>query len=981
MLLSGVAAAVVGTDLLATRDRAQPPTSGTTSAPSVSGEESLVAPGSPLVASGPMTSLNDRGELGTVLGGASMPGQVVPVDQRDLIVVTLPFQNSARLSAYLTAISDPTSPLYGHYLTNEEFAEEYGAPASAQQGIASYLASKGLTIAYESSDHLTIGATGTLGELEGAFGVSFQMYSKLGQSFFAPDASPAVPASLAPWIQSVVGLTDYNFGYAPQIALQPPAGADAGSPAGSGVRDYPNEMTEEFQLNKLWNATGNASAGVVPSFAEGVVLATGLWDLNSSAYCPYSLTDIEQFFHDGGQQTYVAPDGMPHQLPSPHDHANYNVTGDPTVAPGTGNCTSPVGGANIATEELDFEMTIDQEWSGEDAPGALIEPTYVGGEGVTASDADLTLLESWIADGNIPNLSLFSQSFGGGENSTSWESEYQEMAAEGITVLASSGDNNGASGFGAEPLCQSSTDPYSWDTQGTPIVDYPGSSPNVLSVGGTANLQLASSPENSASILAGQTVWNWCPSADSGESAGSTGGVSSEFVAPTYQTSVPAVEKAMQWAINVTETGNFTTGPPPAGCEGCADGTVASPTSARAVPDIAGPAANNTGYMAGGWVTGYGGTSFSSPSVAGVLGSIIAFDGHRLGFVNPTLYQLEESYLDGSDASLPFPVAPTYYVDNYSNAFFDGGRYYNTSSGWGVPQAYNIALLLGKPFLSTNPTGAAQVGAAYPVTAAIRDDSPLASVGVAYREPGSSTWSNASLSLTSGSLQNGSWTGLIPAPNAAGTLEYCIDAVDKGQGNSWSPYNQSAWAATGGEDPSFGCTVPFHVGVQPSSTGYTVKFAEQGLPADTLWGVQLTLPSGARVTHGQNSSVSEVLSFKEPNGKYGYAFLEVPGYYIHKGAGTGTITVAGANPATTTTDWTLTKYTVKFSESGLAHGAHWSVTIGGSTRSGTGTSLSFSLPNGSYSYTITATGYTVSSSPPSPVTIDGAGVVILVKFT
>jgi subtilase family serine protease len=895
MVLSSLA--VAGAGAVPSSATASPASSG-----SAAGPTAVAAPSTPLAATGPMTSLGLASELASSLRGTPAVASPVNLQQKDLVAVVLPAQDPAGLAEFDAQISDLSSPLYGHFLSHPQFARTYGPPLADQQGVANYLASRGLTPVYLSADHTTIGAQGTLAQIQQAFGVTFGSYSSAGQTYFAPRQSPSLPASLAPYVQNVVGLTNFNFGYAPQLVLEGSSHADTAQ-AGSGVQDYPNQMTYEFGLNQLWNSTGNASAGVHPSFAQGVVLATGLWDLNSSSYCPYSLTDIDQFFHG---DTYKAPYGMPQDLPNPIDHANYNVTGDPGTAPGTGNCTSPVGGANVATEELDFEMTIDQEWSGEDAPGAMIEPTYVGGEGVTVSDADLTLLENYVASGNIPGLDLFSQSFGGGENSTSWETDYEEMAATGITVLASSGDNNGASGFeGAEPICDTgASGEYSWNTQGTPIVNYPGSSPNVLSVGGTANMATAG-PSNASAILPGQTVWNWCPSADSGESAGSTGGVSEEFTAPSYQTDVPVVKKAMQWAINVTETGNFTNGTPPAGCEGCADGSVASADSARAVPDIAGPAAMNTGYMSGGWVTGFGGTSFSSPSVAGMLGSIVAYDGHRLGFVNPALYQLEEEKLNGSLAALPFPLSPTYSVTNYSNAFYGGGVY-NTSAGWGVPQAYNLALLLGKPVLATNPVGTASSGTPYLVSAQIRDDQAVATVNVTYLEPGAATWGNASLALTSGTHLAGTWSGAIPAPSVSGILRYCVDATDRAGGNSWSPYNQSAWAATDGKNLGFGCTVPFTVTVHSSPPPtYAIEFEEHGLPSHATWSVTLTV-DGAPL---KVSTTKGSITFYEPNGEYAYSIVGPAGYHITKGSPTGTVTVDNKAPAKVQTTWKKTKST------------------------------------------------------------------------
>jgi subtilase family serine protease len=774
----------------------------------------------PLLAAGPLQSLNLQGETGAYLGGTVAANRSLSLSQSDLVVVTLQLQHVDQLNAYLQAVSNPLSPSYAHFLTITQFAQQYAPAGRVQLGVADYLAAYGLTLKYVSPDHLTIAAGGTLQQVELAFGVHLATYLESGQSFFAPADSPSLPATLAPWVSNVAGLTDFNFGLEPQLAYSPELAIhpDQSNGPGAGVLDYPYQDTYEFQLNQLWNATGNKSAGVHPSFAQGVVIATALWDLNNSPapapqYCPYSITDIHQFF-DG--TTYTSP-SMPSELPAPKDHANYNVTGDTTQAPGTGNCTdfsSPTG-PNSATEELSLEMTIDQEYSGEDAPGAVIEPTYVGAVGVTVTDAELELLLAWIAAGNIPNLAVVSQSFGGGE-STDYETYYTELAATGVTVLASSGDDNGACGFecDGQAICDTgSPGQYSWNTEGATTVDYPGSSPNVLSVGGTANMANGSLKHPNA-ILVDQTVWNWCPSFDNGVSGGSTGGVSSVFAEPSYQKADPVVSKAMRWAINVTDTGNFTNGIPPTGCGGCDNESAYSTTSARAVPDLGGPAADMSGYLGGTWVSGWGGTSFSSPSVAGALGSVIAFDGHKIGFINTALYSLEQEYLEGKLSKLPFPVAPTYFVQNYSDAFFDGGKAYNTSAGWGVPQAYNIALLLGKPFIATNPQGHATTGAKYSVSAVIKDDRKISTVNVTYLEPGASKWGNASLSLASGSRMSGTWTGSIPAPSKGGVLRYCIDAVDAGLGNSWSPYNQSAWAATKGANLHFGCTVPFRVSVR-----------------------------------------------------------------------------------------------------------------------------------------------------------------------
>ena len=74
-------------------------------------------------------------------------------------------------------------------------------------------------------------------------------------------------------------------------------------------------------------------------------------------------------------------------------------------------------------------------------------------------------------------------------------------------------------------------------------------------------------------------------------------------------------------------------------------------------------------------------------------------------------------------------------------------------------------------------------------------------------------------------------------------------------------------------------------------------------------------------------------------------------------------------------------YSVTFTETGLASGTSWSVTLAGTARSSTTTSIVFSEPNGTYSFSIGAVnGYTVSPAS-GHSTVNGASVSESVTFT
>jgi len=98
-------------------------------------------------------------------------------------------------------------------------------------------------------------------------------------------------------------------------------------------------------------------------------------------------------------------------------------------------------------------------------------------------------------------------------------------------------------------------------------------------------------------------------------------------------------------------------------------------------------------------------------------------------------------------------------------------------------------------------------------------------------------------------------------------------------------------------------------------------------------------------------------------------------------SGTYTVTViASGGGLTRTTIYTLTvtssspppptSYTVTFTQTGLPSGTTWSVTFGGTTRSSTGSSISFTVGSGTYSWTVSTpvsggSGVRYSASPSS----------------
>ncbi|TMD64632.1 MAG: serine protease, partial [Chloroflexi bacterium] len=216
----------------------------------------------------------------------------------------------------------------------------------------------------------------------------------------------------------------------------------------------------------------------------------------------------------------------------------------------------------------------------------------------------------------------------------SYEDTILQGVVEGIGIYFSSGDNSD------ESL-----------VEGYTTTDWPASSPFVTAVGGSS---LAVGASNTYLF---ETGWGTTTPSRAGTTRsptppsswlyGAGGGVSRLFAEPSYQ-------------VGVVPNSVFTT-----------QGRIG-----RAVPDIAVIADPNTGYLIGetqtfpGGIVKYseyrvGGTSLSSPIMAGIMALADQAAGHPHGFANPVFYSLAGS------ASLKDIVNPASTVaavrTNYNN--------------------------------------------------------------------------------------------------------------------------------------------------------------------------------------------------------------------------------------------------------------------------------------------------------------------------
>jgi len=86
--------------------------------------------------------------------------------------VSVQGRNAAALARLQHAQYDKTSPLYRHFLTPAQYAERYGASATAAKQVRSWLTGKGLHVSYANKAHTYFVATGTVAQVQKTFKVN-----------------------------------------------------------------------------------------------------------------------------------------------------------------------------------------------------------------------------------------------------------------------------------------------------------------------------------------------------------------------------------------------------------------------------------------------------------------------------------------------------------------------------------------------------------------------------------------------------------------------------------------------------------------------------------------------------------------------------------------------------------------------------------------------------------------------------------------
>lgn len=176
------------------------------------------------------------------------------------LAIQLPLRNQADLESLLERLYDPNSPDFRKYLSVEEFTERYGPTLEDYQAVVDFVRANGMTVLDTPKNRMLVEVDGAVPQVEKAFHVSMTEYQHPTEerTFFAADREPAVNLSVP--LRHISGLNNFHM---PQSHLaKSMVAAATGGGSGPNSLYLPNDVRAAYYGNGPLNGA-NQSVGLV----------------------------------------------------------------------------------------------------------------------------------------------------------------------------------------------------------------------------------------------------------------------------------------------------------------------------------------------------------------------------------------------------------------------------------------------------------------------------------------------------------------------------------------------------------------------------------------------------------------------------------------------------------------------------------------------------------------------------------------------
>jgi pro-kumamolisin-like protein/carboxypeptidase family protein len=179
------------------------------------------------------------------------PGQPIQ------ITLALDLRDRLGAEALTTAQHDPLSPLYGRWVTPEEFQTRFGPRPEDLQEARDFLLSKGFKDVETPASRMVTGS-GTVGMAEAAFAVTINTYLYRGRVVYSNDADPILPARLASKVVRVGGLDS--------LTQRSPLYRSGGGTLYYTHRDWANAYGEKATFDAGFKATPGVTIAIAGAY-------------------------------------------------------------------------------------------------------------------------------------------------------------------------------------------------------------------------------------------------------------------------------------------------------------------------------------------------------------------------------------------------------------------------------------------------------------------------------------------------------------------------------------------------------------------------------------------------------------------------------------------------------------------------------------------------------------------------------------------
>jgi subtilase family serine protease len=612
--------------------------------------------------------------------------------------------SAARQAALINLIEEQqnrASSSFHKWLKPGQFAQQFSPAQSDVDQVTGWLQSEGFSVNKVSKGGSVIDFSGTVGLIRNAFHTEIHTYKVKGITFHANSSNPQFPAALSPVVAGLVSLNDIkpisNMKVLGKASMDPKT--HTGKPSWNyGEQCYdeqgnivpctfylpaPGDLAVQYNLASTYTA-GTTGSGVT----IGVIGDSNI--------------DVAVV------QTYRNLFGL-------------NAQNLPSVF---------INGSDPGQNGDATESYLDVEAAGAMAPGAAID-LYASDSSITTSgivNAALNAVDDDAADILTVSYGSCEQNLGAAGNEF-FNALWQQASAQGQTVFVSSGDAGSAG-----------CDNFDYESQASDGLAVNGfaSTPYDTAVGGTDFYYPDYAQGANGTGLQAELAAAW--------------GTSADTVNPATTLTAPITEQPWNDGFGLDISGNpgNTIAAGSGGASSCVTGTDPDPTTGafgtctagypkpswqagtgvpadgvRDLPDVslfAADGANSSfwpicdsntvcngpypGSPAGSpvYVTGVGGTSASSPAMAGIMALVDQAQKGRQGNINPTLYalakQFPHTFNDVTVGSNNVPCVdgtPDCSADTDNDGFYSLQKY---SAGPGYDQASGLGSINGANLLA-----------------------------------------------------------------------------------------------------------------------------------------------------------------------------------------------------------------------------------------------------------------------------------------